>query len=113
MSSSVGTKFSQIGGDLKRLAELSVKLEPALDFDQPILIFAEVVLSYLPTQDADRVIEWVGKTFPKGTMVLYEQILPKTSFGKVMARHFSNRATPLFPFYDYGTLQEQKGRTKS
>lgn len=101
-----------VGADLKKLGDVWNQLNQLEEgfFQRPTIILAEVVLTYLPTREADAVLAWISKSFADASVVLYEQILPSTSFGHVMKKHFCSRNSPIFPLDDYPTVEAQEQR---
>ena len=98
-----------VSADLKDLEGLKQSLRAAgLRFDQPTLFIAEVVISYLPCDDADALSKFVSKTFSRATLMRYEQILPDTSFGTQMVDHFRKRSAPMYPMHRYKTCEDMR-----
>ncbi|CAD7929505.1 unnamed protein product [Amoebophrya sp. A120] len=103
-----------LGCDLTDRQEVRRRLAPFAAANRPTLVLAEVVLCYLPTDEADAVVRTVGKIFAESsaphTVLSYEQVLPHTNFGLVMDAHFRKRGSPLFAYHRYPTPVAQAER---
>jgi len=106
-------RYKLLGANLLDLIQESpAEISKIMDLSKPTFILSEVVLTYLPTKDSNAVIKWTNDIFDDPHLVLYEQILPHTPFGRVMCKHFEKMGCAICPLYDYPLLQDQKNRFK-
>lgn len=108
--------YVALGCDLSQLSSLESALRElnVLGEDCDLLFVAEVSLTYMGTEAADRVIEWAS-TICQGhsRFALLEQIIPQGEthpFARTMISHFNRLATPLKSISTYQTAQAQAER---
>ncbi|KAK9370212.1 S-adenosyl-L-methionine-dependent methyltransferase [Lipomyces kononenkoae] len=108
-----------IGCDLSNLADLEKALEACgvLCEDCDLLFIAEVSLTYMNTDAADKVVEWAsGVSRGQAQFALVEQILPagrEHPFARTMLRHFDRLNTPIKSVSTYPTVEAQINRFES
>ena len=89
-----------------------------VNFEIPTLIIAECVLTYLPVDCCDRLLDNIAGSFRFGRIVVYEQIKNNENesvldaFTETMMAHFESLATPIYSLLDYPTLSCQVERYK-
>lgn len=109
----VDERYYTVGVDLRELDKLEKMLAEVCDFEAPTIVLAEVVLTYLPTEDADAILRWLAGTFKNCALIMYEQIRPFTTFGTIMCRHFDKIGSSICSLVDYPTLRDQEKRIAS
>lgn len=53
----------------------------------PTLFISECVLIYLAPEESQSILDWITANVQHSMFLLYEQILPDDTFGKVMLRN--------------------------
>nr|XP_039264099.1 tRNA wybutosine-synthesizing protein 4-like isoform X1 [Styela clava] len=101
-----------LGYDLQLVGKrLHALLESVnVDFKKPTLFLSEVVLTYLPAKNSSLVLQWIAKNFYNAVVVVFEQVNPWNSFGKVMCKHFKQIGSPLLTIDEYPTIASQVER---
>jgi O-methyltransferase involved in polyketide biosynthesis len=56
-------------------------------FSLPTLFISECVLIYLAPEESQSILDWITANVQNTMFLLYEQILPDDTFGKVMLRN--------------------------
>lgn len=109
-------EYVQIGCDLRDLKTLREGLEMVVDLENCSFLFvAEVSITYMETDGADKVIEWASSQ-RDAEFVLLEQILPSGKdhpFATTMLNHFNKLNTPIKSVATYPTLDSQLQRFSS
>ncbi|XP_068528343.1 tRNA wybutosine-synthesizing protein 4 isoform X6 [Anas acuta] len=106
-----GEDYKLLGVDLSELSKLSTALKEAgLDNEVPTLFIAEVVLTYLENSRSDALIQWAAEHFSQACFLLYEQMHPEDSFGRVMQQHFSQLNSALHSLSQYPDCEAQQRR---
>ncbi|KAM3469214.1 hypothetical protein MY8738_010154 [Beauveria namnaoensis] len=109
-------RYCQIGCDLRDLQALRHVLETLADLSQcPVLFVAEVSITYIDTESADRLLEWASSV-GKAEFCLLEQIMPYGRghpFAQTMLLHFDKLKTPPRSVRSYPTINDQSQRFKS
>ncbi|KAM3485169.1 hypothetical protein MY3957_010006 [Beauveria namnaoensis] len=109
-------RYCQIGCDLRDLQALRHVLETLADLSQcPVLFVAEVSITYMDTESADRLLEWASSV-GKAEFCLLEQIMPYGRghpFAQTMLLHFDKLKTPPRSVRSYPTINDQSQRFKS
>lgn len=109
-------RYCQIGCDLRDLQALRHVLETLADLSQcPVLFVAEVSITYMDTESADRLLEWASSV-GKAEFCLLEQIMPYGRghpFAQTMLLHFDKLKTPPRSVRCYPTINDQSQRFKS
>ncbi|KRZ58904.1 putative ATP-dependent Clp protease proteolytic subunit, mitochondrial [Trichinella nativa] len=67
----------------------------------PTLFIAECVLNYLNVNESNRLLEMFPVIFNKCSIISYEQVLPRDTFGRFMCEHFANVGSPLLSIDQY------------
>ncbi|KAK9240903.1 S-adenosyl-L-methionine-dependent methyltransferase [Lipomyces kononenkoae] len=105
-----------IGCDMSNLTDLEKSLEACgvLGEDCDLLFIAEVSLTYMNTDAADKVVQWAsGVSRGQAQFALIEQILPAGAdhpFARTMLRHFDRLNTPIKSVSTYPTIDAQINR---
>ncbi|KAI9679481.1 MAG: tRNA methyltransferase ppm2 [Caeruleum heppii] len=106
-------QYSAVACDLRDLESLEPILRAEFDLDQcQVLCVAEVSITYMDVEAADRVVRWAAK-LPDARFCLLEQILPdgeKHPFAQQMVKHFDKLSTPLRTVHTYPTTMHQERR---
>ncbi|KAK9485921.1 S-adenosyl-L-methionine-dependent methyltransferase [Lipomyces starkeyi] len=108
-----------VGCDLSNLADFERALEACgvLCEGWDLLFIAEVSLTYMNTEAADKVVQWAsGVSRSQAQFALLEQILPAGAdhpFARTMLRHFNRLNTPIKSVYTYSTVEDQINRFSS
>ncbi|KAM3427404.1 hypothetical protein MY4824_009468 [Beauveria thailandica] len=109
-------RYCQIGCDLRDLQALRHVLETLADLSEcPVLFVAEVSVTYMDTESADRLLTWASSV-GKAEFCLLEQILPYGRghpFAQTMLLHFDKLKTPPRSVGCYPTINDQSQRFKS
>ncbi|KAM3514848.1 hypothetical protein MY11210_001453 [Beauveria gryllotalpidicola] len=110
-------RYCQIGCDLRGdLQALRQALETLVDLSEcPVLFVAEVSVTYMDTESADRLLEWASSV-GKAEFCLLEQILPYGRghpFAQTMLLHFDKLKTPPRSVGCYPSINDQSQRFKS
>ncbi|KAM3499018.1 hypothetical protein MY10362_007696 [Beauveria mimosiformis] len=109
-------RYCQIGCDLRDLQALRHVLETLADLSEsPVLFVAEVSVTYMDTESADRLLAWASSV-GKAEFCLLEQILPYGRghpFAQTMLLHFDKLKTPPRSVGCYPTINDQSQRFKS
>ena len=75
-------QYVLVGADLCDLATLEQLLrESGLDFQRPVLILSECVLTYVDVDKTNALLGWLASKFSDAVFASYEQILPDDGFG--------------------------------
>ncbi|CAM0137738.1 unnamed protein product [Umbelopsis sp. WA50703] len=77
-----------------------------MDFKQ------KCVLIYLAPEESQSILDWITANVKNTMFLLYEQILPDDTFGKVMLRNLKSRNIELKGIHAYPTLEAQIQRFK-
>ncbi|KAK9326361.1 S-adenosyl-L-methionine-dependent methyltransferase [Lipomyces orientalis] len=105
-----------VGCDLSNLPDFEKALEACgvLQSDCDLLFIAEVSLTYMNTEEADKVVQWAcGIAVGQTQFALLEQILPAGAdhpFARTMLRHFNHLNTPIKSVSTYPTIEDQINR---
>ena len=59
-----------------------------VDFNQPTLLYAECVLSYIQSQPVDDLLKFIHDSFRLNWVFDYEMFNPNDRFGKMMVKNF-------------------------
>ncbi|KAK9349665.1 S-adenosyl-L-methionine-dependent methyltransferase, partial [Lipomyces doorenjongii] len=108
-----------VGCDLSNLGDLERALNACgvLCEGWDLLFIAEVSLTYMNTEAADKVVQWAsGVSRGQAQFALIEQILPAGAdhpFARTMLRHFNRLNTPIKSVYTYPTIEDQISRFSS
>ncbi|KAK9376858.1 S-adenosyl-L-methionine-dependent methyltransferase [Lipomyces chichibuensis] len=108
-----------VGCDLSNLADFEGALKACgvVREGWDWLFIAEVSLTYMNTEAADKVVQWAsGVSRGKAQFALLEQILPAGAdhpFARTMLRHFNRFNTPIKSVYKYPTVEDQINRFSS
>lgn len=90
---------------------------PNLIPDVPTLILSECCLCYLPSEDADKALQYVISSLVPSpapvAVVLYEPIRPDDSFGRVMVSNFAARGIVMPTLERYPSLEMQRERLRN
>jgi len=107
-----GDVYAAFGGDLAQLEHIERAFkEYGVDFAAPTLVISECVICYMDVKDSDALVKWFSDSFTGNLAVLvYEQILPKTRFGKMMVKNLHARGLPTGSLFAYPTLEAQEKR---
>lgn len=105
-------RYVCVGSDLSKVGDLRNHLvvDAGVSYELPTLVLAECVLTYMSSQDSDRVIHWVRSSFQRATWVCYEQVRPNDAFGGVMRANLDARGSSLLGVHTYPTLEAQEKR---
>lgn len=105
--------YTIFGCDLTRTNELEAMLSKfGFDFSMPTVILCECSLTYIQSDKATSIYRWMAAKIKDAHLIIYEQIRPNDRFGRIMKKHFSDRASPLLNIDDYPTLFDQERRLK-
>ncbi|KAK9246476.1 S-adenosyl-L-methionine-dependent methyltransferase [Lipomyces tetrasporus] len=102
-----------VGCDLSNLENFEKALEACgvLQDDCDLLFIAEVSLTYMNTEEADKLVQWAsGIARGQAQFALLEQILPAGAdhpFARTMLRHFNHLNTPIKSVSTYPTVEDQ------
>lgn len=103
--------------DLRNLDQFSTLLNGLSPFETSAFLFiAEVSLTYMVQESADKLIQWAGEKLPYAQFALLEQIIPASEnhpFAKRMLNHFQSYGSPLNSVELYPTLDDQIQRFKT
>jgi len=107
-----GDKYVAFGGDLEQLEDVYSLLKANdINFAAPTLILSECVMCYMNVKASDELIKWSANAFSGNlAMLVYEQILPHTRFGKMMVKNLHIRGLPTASLRAYPTLDAQEKR---
>ena len=102
-------KYVLLGCDLRQLDKLANLLDRLDKFDwhTPTLLLSECVITYMPTAQADAVLEWSASRFPESVTVIYEQVCPNDAFGQTMLRHFDKLDATIYAIHKYPSIHHQ------
>ncbi|ORZ03045.1 leucine carboxyl methyltransferase 1 [Syncephalastrum racemosum] len=105
-------QYCLLGNDLRSWKESVVPqlLANGFDTSAPTLFLSECVLIYLEPTHSDAIMAWMTETLSDCAFVLYEQIRPNDSFGKMMLRNLESRDIQLKGIHAYPDLQHQERR---
>lgn len=85
-----------LGCDLNDIPFLERQLDQCgFDWSKLTLVVSECALTYVPEQSVSGLFTFLFRKLQECELVIYEQILPNDSFGRIMCNHFQNRDTPL------------------
>ncbi|KAI9141458.1 S-adenosyl-L-methionine-dependent methyltransferase [Paraphysoderma sedebokerense] len=107
--------YKLIGCDLSQGEKLRKILDTVgLDWEKPILVLSEVVLTYVPRHIADIVISFFGKNCKNGLFIMYEQHIPTFpsihGFTHTMLQHFDKLNSSLKCVSTYPTMRHAVNR---
>jgi len=107
-----GDVYEAFGGDLSHLEDIEHSLKVCgVNFSAPTLILSECVICYMEVKASDQLIRWSVSAFSGNlAMLVYEQILPGTRFGKMMVKNLHARGLPTASLFAYPTLEAQEKR---
>ncbi|XP_063069032.1 tRNA wybutosine-synthesizing protein 4 [Engraulis encrasicolus] len=104
-------EYRLLGVDVREEGQVQQALSAAgFQWSCPTLLLSEVVLTYMETQESDRVIGWAASHLPESMFVMYEQIRPSDPFGRVMQSHFLKLNSALHALTSYPDLAAQRQR---
>lgn len=107
------SQYVQLGCDLRDSSKFEHLLRNIFDLENtPVLLVAEVSITYMPVDAADKVIAWAAKHL-HAEFCLLEQLLPDGEshpFAKTMLAHFRKLSTPLHAVHVYPTVSAQSAR---
>ncbi|KHJ33714.1 putative leucine carboxyl methyltransferase [Erysiphe necator] len=108
-------QYLQVGCDLSNIAQLNDILSDIVDeADSSILFIAEVSITYMEADAADKLIRWASH-YLDAQFCLLEQLLPdgiENPFAQTMMAHFEKLKSPLCSVKNYPTKSAQKDRFK-
>ncbi|XP_059088829.1 tRNA wybutosine-synthesizing protein 4-like, partial [Tigriopus californicus] len=85
-----------LGCDLNDIPSLERQLNQCgFDWSKLTLVVSECALTYVPEQSVSGLFTYLLQKLQQCELVIYEQILPDDSFGRIMCNHFQTRDTPL------------------
>lgn len=96
--------------DLRNIESFVNILKTHLDPNIPTVAISEVALIYLESEYSDAIIKSIANYFKTSRFILYEQIKPFDSFGKVMVEKLIERGCPLLSIEKYPTIQAEEQR---
>ncbi|KRZ06821.1 putative ATP-dependent Clp protease proteolytic subunit, mitochondrial [Trichinella zimbabwensis] len=79
----------------------------------PTLFIAECVLNYLNVNESNRLLEMFPVIFSKCSIISYEQVLPRDTFGRFMCEHFASVGSPLLSIDQYPDASSEIDRLNS
>ncbi|KRX90588.1 Leucine carboxyl methyltransferase 2 [Trichinella pseudospiralis] len=79
----------------------------------PTLFIAECVLNYLNVNESNRLLEMFPVIFSKCSIISYEQVLPRDTFGRFMCEHFTSVGSPLLSIDQYPDASSEIDRLNS
>ena len=82
------------------------------DWTNPTLVISECVLTFLPVDASDRVMEWIATRLSTCMFVYYEQIRPWDAFANQMLNHFESIGAPVHSIFTYPEIDDQLGRLR-
>ncbi|KAI7860527.1 leucine carboxyl methyltransferase 2-like protein [Circinella umbellata] len=104
-------EYFLLGGDLREWSEIVQRLvHYGFDSTAPTLVISECVLIYLEPEHSNMILNWMTQELTDCMFVLYEQIRPTDSFGKVMIRNLQSRRIELKGIHAYPELEDQETR---
>ncbi|KAI9253404.1 S-adenosyl-L-methionine-dependent methyltransferase [Phascolomyces articulosus] len=104
-------EYFLIGGDLREWSDIVERLvHYGFDTSAPTLVLSECVLIYLEPEHSSTILDWMTQQLLDCMFVLYEQIRPTDSFGKVMIRNLQSRRIELKGIHAYPELKDQETR---
>ncbi|KAL6049681.1 Leucine carboxyl methyltransferase 1 [Balamuthia mandrillaris] len=104
------TSYHLMGADLRNVEKLDEAMVAAgIDFSKPTLFISECVLIYVKPEDSTKLLQWASR-FKSSVFLIYEQILPHDSFGRVMLRNLEDRDIRLLGISDYPDIPSQRQR---
>ncbi|KAL2081246.1 hypothetical protein ACEWY4_023099 [Coilia grayii] len=104
-------QYRLLGLDIRQEEAVQLALSAAsFQWSCPTLVLSEVVLTYMETQESDRVIGWAAAHLPESVLVMYEQIRPSDPFGRVMQSHFLKLNSALHALTSYPDVAAQRQR---
>ncbi|KRX90586.1 Leucine carboxyl methyltransferase 2 [Trichinella pseudospiralis] len=108
-------KYALVACDLRNNDELIALLLTGCRLCSmiPTLFIAECVLNYLNVNESNRLLEMFPVIFSKCSIISYEQVLPRDTFGRFMCEHFTSVGSPLLSIDQYPDASSEIDRLNS
>ncbi|KAI8059468.1 S-adenosyl-L-methionine-dependent methyltransferase [Gongronella butleri] len=111
-----GTELSSgnyhlVGGDLRAWPAVVERLvHYGFDPAAPTLFVSECVFIYITPAESSAILDWITQNMSDAAFMLYEQILPDDSFGRMMIRNLQARHIDLKGIHAFPQLKDQEQR---